>query len=71
MHLAAAYQIPALIIFGGYESPTGLPYPNVTPFYTPEPCAPCWLPANCPYELKCQRKILPAAVFAAACERIR
>jgi ADP-heptose:LPS heptosyltransferase len=70
MHLAAAYGVPALIVFGGYESPTGLPYSNTTPFYTPEPCAPCWLPTNCPYALKCQHKILPSTIFAAACKRI-
>jgi ADP-heptose:LPS heptosyltransferase len=56
MHLANAYQVPSVIIFGGYESPAGYQYPLTTALYTPVECAPCWR-QSCPYELKCLRAI--------------
>ena len=65
MHLANAYGIPALIIFGGYESPGGYEYENVRPLYSPVPCAPCWR-QTCPYELKCLHAIQPGTVVAEA-----
>ena len=65
MHLANAFGIPSLIIFGGYESPDGYNYPS-TNFYTPVECAPCWLTTNCPYGWKCLHAISPEAVFGAA-----
>lgn len=69
MHLAVASGVPTVIIFGGYESPTGYSYENVTALYTPVPCAPCWLASNCPFDLKCQHAIKPGQVAAAVLER--
>ncbi len=65
MHLANAYKIKSVILFGGYESPEGYRYPRTETFYTPVPCAPCWLTSDCPYALKCLRAIEPPAVFKA------
>jgi ADP-heptose:LPS heptosyltransferase len=53
MHLAAAYGRPAVIVFGGYESPDSHRYANQRAFYSAVPCAPCWLNDDCPYERKC------------------
>jgi ADP-heptose:LPS heptosyltransferase len=65
MHLAAAYERPAVIVFGGYESPDSHRYANQRTFYTPVPCAPCWLNDACPYERKCLTAISADAVAQA------
>jgi ADP-heptose:LPS heptosyltransferase len=65
MHLANAYDVPALIIFGGYESPSGYDFANVHPLYSPVPCAPCWR-QTCPYDLKCLHAIQPGTVVEQA-----
>ena len=65
MHFANAFQVPAVIIVGGYELPTGYQYPRSTMFFSPVPCAPCWLIKPCPFELKCLKAIRPAAVAEA------
>jgi ADP-heptose:LPS heptosyltransferase len=67
MHLAAAAQVPSVIIFGGYESPAGHLYLRVVPFYNAVECAPCWLKDGCPYELKCMTGIPPRKVYEAVC----
>lgn len=53
MHMAAGFDIPSVIVFGGYTSPENFPYPRNIPLYTPVSCAPCWLREPCPYGLKC------------------
>ncbi len=65
MHLANAFHIPSVILYGGYETPAGHQYPRVQAFYSEVPCAPCWLQENCPYDLKCLRMIAPDEVAAA------
>ena len=65
MHFASAFRIRSVVIFGGYESPEGSPYPLMQAFYTPVPCAPCWLTTPCPYDRKCLAAIQPAEVFRA------
>jgi ADP-heptose:LPS heptosyltransferase len=60
MHLAHAYEVPSVIIIGGYEETH--PYPLSRQFYTPVPCAPCWLRTPCPYDRACLRQISPAEV---------
>jgi ADP-heptose:LPS heptosyltransferase len=70
MHLANAYEIPSVIIFGGYEAPDGYDYPWVKRFFTPVECAPCWLTTPCPYELKCLRAIRPDEVFQAVVKAV-
>jgi len=65
MHFANAYEIPSVIIFGGYEAPDGYDYPWVRRFFTPVDCAPCWLTTPCPFSLKCLHAIPPEEVFQA------
>jgi ADP-heptose:LPS heptosyltransferase len=65
MHLANAFDIPALIIFGGYESPSGYDYDNVHPLFSKPSCAPCWA-ETCPHDLKCFHAIEPATVVTQA-----
>ena len=50
MHLANAFHVPAVIIVGGYEAPAGYPYKDVSFFYSPVECAPCWA-KTCPFDL--------------------
>ena len=66
MHFADAFRIRSVIIYGGYESPEGHRYPLTQAFYTPVPCAPCWLTTACPYDRKCLSAIQPETVFRAA-----
>jgi ADP-heptose:LPS heptosyltransferase len=65
MHLANAFEIPSVIIFGGYEAPDGYDYPWAARFFTPVECAPCWLTTPCPFELKCLHAIQPEQIFRA------
>ena len=65
MHIASAFQVPAIILYGGWESPAGHRYPNVIPFYSPIECAPCWLTTPCPNQTKCLKIIMPAQVVGA------
>jgi ADP-heptose:LPS heptosyltransferase len=63
MHLADAFGVPAVIIVGGYEEPSGHPYKRMSFLYTAVECAPCWA-RTCSFGLKCLRAITPAAVLA-------
>ena len=65
MHLANGFQVPSVILYGGYESPDGHRYPRTRAFYREVPCAPCWLRENCPHDLKCLRMIAVSDVEAA------
>jgi ADP-heptose:LPS heptosyltransferase len=71
MHLASGYGVPAFIIIGGYEAPTGFAYEGVTTFYTAVPCAPCWIPDQCPHQRRCLTEIAPATVRDAVLGKIR
>ncbi len=62
MHIAAAVKTPSVAIIGGYEHPDNAHYAGNREFYTPVPCAPCWLREPCPYDLKCLRAIRPDLV---------
>ena len=68
MHIANAFRVPSVIIFGGYESPAGYFYPFAEAFYSGVPCAPCWTTVPCPYDLKCLRMIPPEKVLRAVCK---
>lgn len=70
MHVAAAHGIPAVILFGGYESPSGYRYRNVRAFYNAVPCAPCWLTTECPHDRKCLRGMAVEPVFQAVREAL-
>ncbi len=67
MHIAAAAGTPAVVIYGGFESPVGLSgYSRHVPLYSALPCAPCWKKDECPYGRKCLSMIEPDQVLAAA-----
>ena len=70
MHIANAYNIPAVIIYGGYESPQGY-NPRSRTFYTQMECAPCWLITPCPYQHECLTKITPEQVLQAVITEIK
>jgi len=70
MHFANAFQIPSVIILGGYEAPDGYDYPWVQRFFTPVDCAPCWLTTPCPYQLECLHAIQPEKVFEAVLKAV-
>jgi ADP-heptose:LPS heptosyltransferase len=62
MHLAAAFDVPAVVIFGGYIEPSATSYPGNIDLYSPVPCAPCWLTELCPFGHPCLHKITPQQV---------
>ena len=62
LHIAAAAQIPAVIIGGGYESATNTAYPGTVPMFTDIPCSPCWLRTPCPIGVRCLTLIAPSQV---------
>jgi ADP-heptose:LPS heptosyltransferase len=61
-HIAAAFRVPAVVIYGGYEHPVCTSYEKNINLYSPVPCAPCWLRDSCPYGKKCLHQITPADV---------
>jgi ADP-heptose:LPS heptosyltransferase len=69
MHIAAATATPAVVIYGGYESPVGYSgYERLSQIslHSPLPCAPCWRTDECPHSRKCLTIIEPIEVLAAA-----
>jgi ADP-heptose:LPS heptosyltransferase len=65
VHIAAAFNIPAVVIYGGYEDPICSAYPGNINLYTKLRCSPCWLRTPCPYDKECLRRIEPATVVQA------
>ena len=63
MHAAAAVEVPAVIIYGGFEAPWQSGYEDNINIYNPVPCAPCWLWSPCPYSKKCMTEISPKQVI--------
>jgi ADP-heptose:LPS heptosyltransferase len=62
IHIAAAFSVPSVVIFGGYEHPISTHYPGNIDLYSAVPCAPCWLRDPCPFDRKCLRQIDPSVV---------
>ncbi|HSH95527.1 MAG TPA: glycosyltransferase family 9 protein [Roseimicrobium sp.] len=63
MHFAAAFDKPAVIVFGGYTAPENFPYPGNHGLFTELSCSPCWLYEPCPWNLKCLAAIRPESVI--------
>lgn len=70
MHLSRATECPAVIIFGGRESPWQTGYSCNTNLYSPVPCAPCWLWNRCDHQHVCMTNITAAAVVETALTRL-
>jgi len=65
MHLARAVECPAVIVYGGRESPEFTGYAcNVNVTNRP-PCAPCWQRNRCDYAHACMENITAEQVIAA------
>ena len=62
VHIAAAFSIPSVVIYGGYERPCSTEYEGNINCYTPLSCSPCWLRTPCPFDRLCLRKIQPITV---------
>ncbi len=65
MHIAAAVHVPSVVVIGGFEHPVNTHYAGNIEFYTPLPCAPCWLREPCPIGLKCLHAITSGQVTQA------
>jgi hypothetical protein len=65
MHLARAVDCPAVIIYGGRESPAQSGYVCNENLYSAVPCAPCWRWNSCDYERRCMTAIQPIHVLHA------
>ena len=66
MHAAAAVDLPAVIVFGGFLAPWQTGYHWNANLYSDIECAPCWLETACPYEKKCMSIITPEQVVSEA-----
>lgn len=71
MHAAAALQVPAVIVFGGYIHPQHTGYSSVTAFKTDTDCSPCFLLTPCPFNKKCMTVISSNRVTEAVMSAIQ
>lgn len=65
MHAAAAVDTPAVVVYGGFESPQESGYETNGNLFTKLACSPCWLTTTCPYDKECMKKISPHDVLEA------
>ncbi|MCC7054122.1 MAG: glycosyltransferase family 9 protein [Gemmatimonadaceae bacterium] len=65
MHIANAFRVPSVVVFGGYSAPESFRYPRTVALTGPVRCAPCWLSTPCPYGVACLHRIPAAQVLAA------
>jgi len=68
MHAAAAVEVPAVIVYGGFEAPWQSGYAWNRNLFTQLDCSPCWLTTACPYGKACLARITPDQVAEAAVE---
>lgn len=70
MHAANGLGVPAVIIFGGRETPANSGYEQNINLAADVPCAACWLQTSrgetCPHQIVCMDKIPAADVVTAA-----
>ena len=65
VHIAAAVDIPCVVIYGGYEKPTCSNYDGNVNIAVDMPCSPCFLNTPCPIDRECLKRISVAQVEAA------
>lgn len=65
MHVANAFRVPSVVLFGGYSAPESFGYPRTIALIGETECAPCWLSTPCPFGRRCLTLITPAAVLNA------
>ena len=66
MHAANGLDVPAVIIYGGRETPANSGYAENENLYTAVECSPCWLHSSlgerCMHGMRCMQAITPAHV---------
>lgn len=74
MHVANGLGVPAVIIYGGRETPANSGYDANTNLYVKTDCSPCWLHDShgdsCPHEMKCMERIRVEDVLSAIRSRM-
>jgi ADP-heptose:LPS heptosyltransferase len=72
MHVANGLDVPAVIVYGGRETPSNSGYRENINLYAKTACSPCWLHDShgdvCPYDMECMKRITAAEVVAASRE---
>jgi ADP-heptose:LPS heptosyltransferase len=64
MHLGAAVDVPAVVLYGAAEHPAISGYDWNWNLYTPIECGPCWMETAC-WHLSCMRRLAPDVVLDA------
>ena len=59
---AAAFDVPAVVIFGGYIEPSCTSLSGEYRSLSPVPCTTCWLTELCPFGHPCLHQITPRQV---------
>jgi ADP-heptose:LPS heptosyltransferase len=65
MHLARAVDTPSVVLYGGFALPSITGYSANENLRGMVECAPCWLPNDCPFGMKCMDVISSDDVIAA------
>ncbi len=67
MHIARAFDVPQIVIYGGRTMPseTGYYRSNIINLYSDVVCSPCWNTNECGFDHKCMKEISPENVFNA------
>lgn len=71
MHLARAVNCPAVVIYGGRETPAQSGYSCFNNIYSPIHCSPCWLHNTCHYNKQCMDMISAATVISAIKQQLQ
>ncbi len=70
MHIAHAFNLPSVIIVGGYEA-ANFPYPFAIQIGTSIECSPCWLRNPCPFSKVCLGQISVTQVTSKIMAQLR
>ena len=69
MHAANGLDVPAVIIYGGRETPANSGYAENENLYAAIECSPCWIHDSrgqiCPRQIECMGRITPRDIMAA------
>ena len=63
VHVAAAFGVPSVVIYGGYEHPVCSEYAGNVNLVNQPSCSPCWLREPCPIGRACLQAIGVATVL--------
>lgn len=75
MHVANGLGVPAVIIYGGRETPANSGYDSNTNLYVKTDCSPCWIHAShgdsCSHGMECMDRVQVEDVLHAISDRMR